>query len=79
MVADWPSGFITVTAAVPMPGGVVACRLVELKKVTPVADADPNLTVDAGTKPEPEIVTTVPPAPGPKAGLIPVIESDEGV
>ena len=78
MVADWPSGFITVTPTVPDPVGVVACRLVELKNVTTVADAEPNFTADAETNPEPEIVTIVPPAKGPEAGLMPVIESGAG-
>jgi len=57
-----------------MPAGVVACRLIELPKTTPDADAEPNFIDAPLMNPVPEMVTAVPPAAGPSVGLIPVIE-----
>ena len=52
--------------------GEVATHVVTEEQTTEVADAPPNsAVVEPGTKPVPVIVTAVPPATGPLAGVIP--------
>ena len=62
---------VTVTSTVPEPAGLVAVIDVALFTVTPVAAVPPNDTVAPDAKPVPEMVTEVPPAAGPVAGLTP--------
>ena len=62
---------VTVTSTVPEPAGLVAVIDVALFTVTPVAAVPPNATVAPDAKPVPEMVTGVPPAAGPLAGLTP--------
>ncbi len=56
----------------PVPAGEVAVIEVAPLMVTLVAAVEPNLTVDAAVKFVPVMVTDVPPAAGPEAGLIEV-------
>jgi hypothetical protein len=74
-VADCPSGLVTVTETVPVPRGVV--RLIVLVLVTVVialtAWVVPKVTVKPGKKPEPVMVTLVPPASEPEDGLTPTM------
>ena len=62
---------VTVTSTVPEPAGLVAVIDVALFTVTPVAAVEPKATVSPDAKPVPEMVTEVPPAAGPVAGLTP--------
>ena len=62
---------VTVTSTVPEPAGLVAVIDVALFTVTPVAAVPPNATVAPDAKPVPLMVTEVPPAAGPVAGLTP--------
>ena len=71
-VGDVPYGVVTVTSATPLPAGVVAVIRVAESTTTPVAGRLPTRTVDPATKPVPAIVTVVPPAAGPLAGVTPV-------
>jgi hypothetical protein len=65
---------VAVTSTVPLPAGLVALQLLELVQLTPVAADVPKLTVVALVlKLLPVMVTAVPPAAGPLAGLIAVI------
>ncbi len=64
-----PPGPVTVTPTVPVPAGVVAVICVSLTTATLVARREPNLTAMAPVKPEPLIVTAVPPAGLPWLGL----------
>jgi hypothetical protein len=65
--------FVTVTDTAPAaPAGVVAVIVVLLTTVTPVAAADPNVTVAPDAKFVPVIVTAVPPASAPPFGDTPV-------
>jgi len=74
LVADVPSGLLTVTStAVPaVPAGGVA--VIEVSELTvAVAETPPNCTVLSVVKPVPVIVTVaLLPAAGPDAGLTPV-------
>jgi len=70
----WPSGFVTVTAAVPEPAGVTALIVVLLTTFTAVAALVPTVTVAPTVKPVPVIVMAVPPAAGPDAGATLVTE-----
>ncbi len=65
-----PTGVVTVTSTEPAPpAGDVAVIEVDELTVTSVAGLPPKLTVAPDTNPEPPMVTTVPPAVGPLAGL----------
>jgi hypothetical protein len=65
-----PPGVVTVTSTVPAdPTEEIAVIEVALLTVTPVAVAVPNFTVAPARNAVPEIVTLVPPATGPAAGL----------
>jgi hypothetical protein len=63
---------VTVTSTDPaLPAGLVALQLVAELQVTAVAAMVPKLTVEALVeKPDPVMVTTVPPASGPEFGLM---------
>jgi len=70
LVALVPPGVVTVTSIAPTaPAGLVAVMLVALITVTLVAATPPKLTPVAPVKFVPVIVTLVPPAAGPLAGL----------
>ena len=63
-VADVPPGLVTETSTVPVPAGTVA--VISVSEVTVyVAARLPNVTAVVPAKPEPVIVTAVPPAVGP--------------
>ena len=64
-----PPGLITVTFTVPVPAGLVAVICVSESTVKLVAATAPKSTAVAAVKPEPVIVTDVPPANGPAVGL----------
>ena len=68
---DVPPGVVTVTADTPAaPTGVTAVTEVEETKLTVALALAPKFTrVPPETKPEPVIVTNVPPATGPLVGL----------
>jgi hypothetical protein len=68
-----PPGVATVMSTVPAdPAGAVALIWVALLTVNDVAGVEPKLTAVALPRPPPLIVTVVPPASGPDAGLTPV-------
>jgi hypothetical protein len=71
-----PPGLLTVTSTVPptswaFPAGATA--VIDVAEATVTADAalPPNETVSPAAKPDPEIVTAVPPDAGPDAGETP--------
>jgi hypothetical protein len=66
-----PTGVLTVTSTVPVPGGEVAVMVVELRTVN-VAALAPKSTALAPVKPVPVIVTAVPPPAVSMFGLTPV-------
>jgi hypothetical protein len=68
-VALVPPGVVTVTSTVPAPAGEVAVICVALLTVNVVAAVAPNFTAVVPVKFVPVMVTTVPPAAGPLAGL----------
>src|ERR1700688_3878618 len=71
---------VTVTSTVPPPGGLLAVHWLVLVQLTLVAATLPNLIVVAPAvvaKPEPLMVTRVPPAAGPLRG--PMLETEGGV
>ena len=74
-VADCPSGLVTVTETAPVPTGVFTLIVLLLVRVIVALTACvvPKATVRPGKKPEPVIVTVVPPAGEPEDGLTPVI------
>ena len=67
-----PTGVTTVTSCTPVPAGAVAVTWVAELTVKLVALVAPKRTAVAPVKVTPVIVTTVPPAVEPEAGLIPV-------
>jgi hypothetical protein len=70
LVEDVPPVLVTVMSTVPAdPAGATAVICVAEFTVTLVAVVDPNLTVLPDENPLPVIVTVVPPAVGPAAGL----------
>ena len=69
-----PPAVVTVMSTVPaLPAGAVAVIWVPLLTVKAVAAVAPNLTALAPARFVPVIVTLVPPAVGPAAGLMLVI------
>ncbi len=64
-----PSGVVTPTATVPVPGGAVAVIWVGPSTRKPVAGTEPKATAVAPVSAVPVIVTAVPPAAGPLGGL----------
>ena len=64
-----PAGVVTVTGTVPVPGGEVAVIDVSLLTVN-FAESLPKCTLSAPVKPDPVIVTGVPPDGGPEVGEI---------
>jgi len=75
-LADVPPGVVTVTSMVPLPGGAVAVMLVADTTVNDEAAVEPNDTPVAPVKFVPVIVTLVPPAVGPAAGVSDVTVGD---
>ncbi len=69
-VAEVPAAVTTVTLTIPVPAGLVATICVALA-LTIVAELAPKSTAVAPARLTPLIVTDVPPAAGPDAGLIP--------
>jgi len=69
-----PADVVTATSFGPaVPMGVTAVKDTALPTTTPVASRPPIVTVVApATKPDPAIVTAVPPPSGPAAGVMPV-------
>ncbi len=66
-----PPGVATTTAANPaVPAGTITVIVVELTTVTLVAEVPPIVTLVAPANAVPVIVTAVPPAAGPMAGLM---------
>jgi hypothetical protein len=62
---------VTVTSTVPVPAGLVAVQLVAELQLTEVAGAVPKSTVDGSmAKPDPVMVTTVPPDAEPDVGVM---------
>ena len=72
LVGEVPIPFVTVTSTVPDPAGLVAVMEVAEFTVTEAAGVAPNETVESPVKPVPVMVTEVPPAAGPKSGLMAV-------
>src|SRR5450759_3928955 len=70
LVAEVPPGVVTVTWTVPLPVGLTAVIWASLSSETIVAAVAPNETPVAPVKPEPLMVTVVPPLAGPLVGLI---------
>ncbi|CAB5004555.1 unannotated protein [freshwater metagenome] len=69
--ADVPTAVVTVTFTIPAaPAGAVAVIEVAELTTTFVAELVPNLTVAPLMKPVPVSVTTLPPAAGPRVGLV---------
>lgn len=66
---------VTVTSTGPrlIDAGTVTVMLLALWTVTEVAGVSPKVTVVSWVKPEPVIVTIVPPVAGPEFGSMPVI------
>ena len=67
-----PLGAVKVTFTVPVPGRLVALMQSALTKKKLLAGVVPKSTAVTFLSPLPVIATTVPPAPGPLFGLIPV-------
>ena len=65
-----PSGLVTVTLTTPEPAGDVAVIWLAELTVYAVAAVSPNVTVVISVNPVPVIVTAVPPAVGPLAGVM---------
>ena len=78
LVALVPLDVVTVTSVVPVPAGDVAVMEVALLTVNDVALVAPNFTAVAPVKFVPVMVTDVPPAVGPLAGLSPVTVGGAG-
>jgi hypothetical protein len=66
-----PAGVVTVTSTMPDPAGETAVTSVSETTLKLVATVDPKLTPVAPVKPEPVMVTDVPPAVGPDVGEMP--------
>jgi len=77
-VAEVPFGVVMITSTVPLPAGLVAVIWVSLLTVKLLAAAPPNETPVAPVKPEPLMVTLVPPAAGPLDGLMPDTVGPDG-
>jgi hypothetical protein len=68
-VAEVPPALATITSTVPAdPAGDVAVIVLAEFTVNEVAGAEPKVTAEAPVKPEPVMVTRVPPASGPTTG-----------
>ena len=82
LVAEVPLPLVTVTSTEPVPAGLAAVMEVAEFTVTvppwppparpEAAGVAPNETVESPVKPVPVMVTEVPPAAGPKSGLMAV-------
>ena len=71
-MAEVPPAVTTVTSTTPVPAGLVAVIWVSETTVNAAAWVPPKFTAVAPVKLAPVIVTCVPPAGVPTAGLIPV-------
>ncbi len=72
LVAEVPPAVVTVTSTLPLlPAGLTTVIWVSLSTLKLLAVVEPNETLVAPVKPEPVIVTLVPPAAGPLVGVIP--------
>ena len=71
-VAEVPPAVVTLTSTVPVPAGDVAVIWVAELTVKLVAAVAPKVTAVAPEKPEPMMITVVPPAKGPAVGEIEV-------
>jgi hypothetical protein len=69
LAAEVPPAVLTVTSTVPVPAGEVA--VIDVLELTAkfVALTEPKLTAVAPVKLAPEMVTEVPPPPGPLLGV----------
>jgi len=67
-VALVPPGVVTVTSTVPVPAGAFTVIFESETTTKAVAAFVPNFTSVAPVKPDPFIVTVLPPAPGPFVG-----------
>jgi len=78
LVAEVPPALVTVTSTVPAAsaGATAVIELAELT-VTLVAAVDPNFTVLPAANPVPVMVTDVPPAVVPPAGLTELTDAAE--
>ena len=74
-----PPAVVTLTSTVRSSAGAVARMLVGLCTVTAVPARPPNDTVAPAAKPDPPIVTRVPPPDGPEIGATEVTEGAAGV
>lgn len=72
VVREVPPLVVTLTGTVPVPGGEIAVIVLSLFTVN-CAVAVPKSTFSAFVKPDPEMVTVVPPLAGPDVGVIPDI------
>ena len=68
-MAEVPPEVVTVTFTVPVPAGLSAVIEVALTEVRSVAGFVPKSTAVTPVKPNPVIVTNVPPLAGPNVGL----------
>jgi hypothetical protein len=68
-----------VTSTAPDPAGETTLIDESFTTVIPVAAVEPNRTAVAPVKPDPEIVTEVPPAAGPELGLMAVTDGEPGL
>ena len=73
-----PPGPVTLTSTAPDPAGDVAVIDVAEATVTPDAALFPKATVSPAAKPDPVIVTGVPPDAGPAAGETPLTAGAAG-
>jgi hypothetical protein len=78
LVALAPPGPVTTTLTVPDPAGDVAVIDVAETTLTPVPALLPKATVSPDAKPDPVIVTAVPPAAAPVAGETPLTDGAGG-
>ena len=67
-MADVPPGVVTVTSSVPAPGGLAVVMVVLFTTVNAATEVPLNFTTVAPVNPVPEMVTDVPPLPGPVNG-----------
>ena len=78
-VADWPSGFATVTDTAPAARAGVRATSVVAVCDSSVPVVPPNVTTAPAWKPVPVIVTSVPPAVVPVAGdTVPIVGGGGG-
>ena len=74
-----PEGELTRTRTIPAPGGLWTCSSLSSMGFTLVPSALPKLTAAACARLVPVIMTSVPPAVGPRAGATPVMVGTPGL